>query len=102
VVWVKRPRVLCVALGVVCLMGLPVGAVSAAPPRCPAAYELSDLAEMERFVLDAGGQIGPELTGFFLHIDENGNGSISFKTLPEATPLPTPPLLAHDDRPASG
>ena len=74
------------------------GSASAKPQSCPSAYELSDLSELEAFVIAAGGEIGTELTGFFEIVDENDDGLICFKTLPEATPYPTPPLLAGDNK----
>jgi hypothetical protein len=86
----------CVILGATLLV--QQGTASAKPPQCPASNELADLPEVEAFVLEAGGEIGQELTDFFHFIDENEDGLICFKTLPEATPFPTPPLLATDNR----
>ena len=79
-------------------LGALQGTATAAPRPCPSSAELADLPELEAFVVAAGGMTGPELTGFFQLVDENQNGLICFKTLPEATPFPTPPLLAGDDR----
>lgn len=96
------------ALLVMTLVGFGVvgglgGTASAKPPACPSAYELADLEELEDFVLAAGGEIGGELTAFFEVVDENVDRLICFKTLPDATPFPTPPLLAGDNRlPKSG
>ena len=87
----------------ICLIALGVPSASmhvatAKAPTCPAAYELADLPELEAFVEAAGGMTGAELTAFFELVDENDDGLICFKTLPQATPLPTPPLLASDNR----
>jgi hypothetical protein len=89
-----------VGFGVVGGLG---GTAAATQPACPSAFELADLAELEDFVLAAGGEIGGELTAYFEVVDENVDGLICFKRLPDATPLPTPPLLAGDNRlPKSG
>jgi hypothetical protein len=60
--------------------------------------DLMTLEQLEALVETAGGQTGSELTAYFDFIDENGDGLGCFKTLPEATPLPTPPLLGTDNR----
>jgi hypothetical protein len=79
-------------------LGVLGGSAVAAPPACPAADTLSDLPDLQAFVIAAGGDANQELIDFFEHIDENDDGLICYKTLPEATPFPTPPLLAHDNR----
>lgn len=87
-----------VSASLVGVLGVLGGPAVAKPPQCPRAYELADLPEVEAFVLAAGGVIGPELTDFVEFVDGNDDGFICFKTLPEATPYPTPPLLAGDNK----
>lgn len=77
---------------------IPGGAVQADPAPCPSSRDLMSLEELEALVEDAGGQTGEELTAFFEFVDENGDGVACFKTLPEATPFPTPPLQGMDNR----
>jgi hypothetical protein len=79
-------------------MAIPAGAAQADPAPCPASRDLMTLAELEALVEAAGGQTGAELTAFFGFVDENGDGLACFKTLPEATPYPTPPLQGMDNR----
>jgi hypothetical protein len=94
--------VLAATLSVV--VGTPAGSADAVPPPhanpspCPRSMDLMTLEQLEAFVEAAGGQTGPALTAFFEFIDENGDGVGCFKTLPEATQLPTPPLLGTDNR----
>lgn len=79
-------------------VGLMSTVSSAAPPPCPSSRALTTLPQLEAFVVAAGGETGPALTDFFEHVDENGNGLICFKVLPDATPYPTPPIQGMDDR----
>jgi hypothetical protein len=91
------------SIALACVLGLGAsvsfgaGAV-AAPKPCASGFSAYTYAELEAYVVDAGGDPGLGLEPYFDHIDANGNGTACFKTLPEATPYPTPPLLGQDDR----
>ena len=81
------------------MLVLAASPAAAKPAACPNAYELADLAELQAFVANAGGDPSdPELLGFFEFVDMNVDGFICFKTLPEATPFKSPPLLAGDNK----
>lgn len=92
------------ALILSCVIGLGVTALAsgtavAEPRPCPRAYFGPwDYPQLEAFVLGAGGDPSLGLEPYFDHIDANEDGYACFKTLPAATPLPTPPLLGHDNR----
>jgi hypothetical protein len=92
-----RSIALASALALTASLFVGVGSVAAAKP-CPSGYTAYTYAELEDFVIDAGGDPSLGLEPYFEHIDANGNGTACFKTLPEATPYPTPPLLGHDDK----
>lgn len=91
-------RLTSVALLAFTVVGVLGGTAVADPPACPTSNTLSNLADLQAFVIAAGGDAGQELTDFFEFVDANDDGLICYKTLPEATPFPTPPLLAGDNR----
>jgi hypothetical protein len=95
---VRALKIACLIAATCLLLLAGAGSASADPPECPRSNELATLAELEEVVLEAGGEIGEQLTSFFEFVDENDDGLICYKLLPEATPFPTPPFLAGDNR----